>query len=163
MMSTDPNERPSSTPPEAPPQRTRTHPSLPRLESTRERIDRHAEEAVGLARSHAGVLGREPDPGRTSDEGEGLRGRVAMLERRVGQPADPNLRTPASGLIGDTQELRTAIDALTVELRADRESRDALALAIRAVALWSAKIIGGALLLAALGWLLAHAARFHFG
>jgi hypothetical protein len=122
-----PDDRPSSTPPEPPyRQITQTDPSLAHTESAREQTDRHANTAYRLARHHARLFGRPPNASERDDEGEGVLGDVAMLTRRVGRPADPNLERPASGLIGASADLRTMLTQLTTDLLADRTSREKL-------------------------------------
>lgn len=69
-------------------------------------------------------LGREPDPAKPDDEGEGLLGRVAIVETVVGQPSDPIKKRAASGIIAIMLALQEAVAALTTELGADRASRE---------------------------------------
>lgn len=69
-------------------------------------------------------LGRRPNPDDEDDEGDGILGRLSVMEVTVGRPEDPIKKRPATGIIGGFLKLEAALEGLTTELRADREGRE---------------------------------------
>lgn len=95
-------------------------------EQTEDRALRIAIEARDRISGVEKRLGRPPDPAVHGDDGEGVEGRLAVVERVVGDPPDPIAKKPATGAIGSILSLETSLNALTLELRADRVAREGL-------------------------------------
>ncbi len=115
-----------STSPPPPPPAPRAHASSAEFpaetpEARALRIALDSRQRIGAVEKR---LGRPPNQDVEGDDGEGIEGRLVGIERVVGRPPDPIQAKPATGMIGGFLLLKTSVEELTAELRAERESRD---------------------------------------
>lgn len=94
------------------------------IEDDAARALRYAHEAREGVKAIRADLGREPNTSDDDDEGEGIRGRLAMVEAFVGSPSNPVRNRLATGAHAWLEKLTHAIDKLTTELTTERKQRD---------------------------------------
>lgn len=77
------------------------------------------------------IVGREADPTRVGDEGEGLLRRMRVAEQTIGRVPNPLLNDAGTGVAGMSFELKaglsgvvTALDALRTSVDAERVARE---------------------------------------
>jgi hypothetical protein len=90
------------------------------------------------------------------------------LKAAFGVAPNPVMNIPGTGIVGAFVVLSGKVDSalekldeLVTDIAADRKARNEVEATRNAALLWAAKIVGGALLIAAVGGLLGYLSGFH--